>query len=89
MDEQTSATDRRPFAEGLATTALFLNLIAVVASAMCLAGFALAESTLAITAGVMALLTFSTSMFCFAMDSTLQERRDAVGAKSVALSPET
>ena len=80
MDSQNPASDRPTVTEGLATTALFLNLMAVMASAICLGGFALGQSVFAITMGGVALLTFSTSMVCFAMDSRIREARDRVPA---------
>jgi hypothetical protein len=52
-------------AEAIATTGLFLNVIAVIAVAVCLASWGSAQVATAAVAGVVALLSFGASIACF------------------------
>jgi hypothetical protein len=62
-----------PLAEALATAALFLQIAAVIASAVCLGTFALGQAYTAMTAGGLALVTFAASLAGFAFDARLQQ----------------
>jgi hypothetical protein len=72
MTEQMSGVRRIPFADGLAMTALFLKIGAVVASAVCLATFAFGATMSAVTAGSIALAAFAASIAGFALDGRLR-----------------
>ena len=52
-------------AEAIATTGLFLNFIAVIAVAVCLANWGASDAVFAATAGVVALVSFAASIACF------------------------
>jgi hypothetical protein len=54
-----------PFNEAVATTGLFLIMTAVIALAVALASWTMAEPLFAALAGAVALLSFSASIFCF------------------------
>jgi peptidoglycan/LPS O-acetylase OafA/YrhL len=56
MSEQSSAAGNRQAADGLATTALIVNVIAVLASALCLATFVVVDGTFALGVGAIALV---------------------------------
>jgi hypothetical protein len=52
-------------AEAIATAGLFLNFIAVIAIAVCLASWGAAHAAMAPVAGIVALLSFAASIACF------------------------
>jgi hypothetical protein len=52
-------------AEAIATTGLFLNVIAVIAVAVCLASWGSAQVATAAVAGAVALVSFGSSIACF------------------------
>jgi uncharacterized protein (UPF0212 family) len=52
-------------AEAIATAGLFLNFIAVIAIAVCLASWGGAHATMATVAGALALVSFAASIACF------------------------
>ena len=52
-------------AEAIATTGLFLNFIAVIAVAVCLASWSAAHAATAAVAGAVALASFAGSIACF------------------------
>ena len=68
MVKDNSAPKDR-FADAMSTIGLILNLTAVIASAICLAGFGLARGGLAVTFGIVALVSFAVSLGCFSVDS--------------------
>lgn len=51
--------------EAIATTGLFLNFIAVIAVAVCLASWGAAHVATAAIAGAVALVSFGASIACF------------------------
>jgi hypothetical protein len=59
--------DARP-AEALPAVGLILNMAAVIAFALCLAGVGMANLTLAVTAGPMALVSFAGSLAVLFLD---------------------
>jgi F0F1-type ATP synthase assembly protein I len=65
MGERTSAPTDDPVAEAVATTGLFLMLTAVIAVAVCLAGWGASDGPFAAVAGVIGLLSFAVSIACF------------------------
>jgi hypothetical protein len=85
MTEQMSGARRITLADGLAMTALLLKIGAVVASALCLATFALGATTTAVTAGAVALAALAASIAGFAADGRL---RIAAEGASEAATPE-
>jgi hypothetical protein len=52
-------------AEAIATTGLFLNFIAVIAIAVCLASWGTSHVATAAMAGAVALVSFGASIACF------------------------
>lgn len=66
MNGNASST---PAAEAVGTIALFLNVAALIAFAVCLGSFAVQQPILATAAGVGAVVAFAISLVCFAMDS--------------------
>jgi F0F1-type ATP synthase assembly protein I len=52
-------------AETIATTGLFLNFIAVIAIAVCLASWGASHTATAALAGTIAVLSFAVSIACF------------------------
>ena len=52
-------------AEAIATTGLFLNFIAVIAVAVCLASWGASHVTTAAMAGAVAAVSFAASIACF------------------------
>ena len=52
-------------AEAIATTGLFLNVIAVIAVAVCLASWGASHVATAAVAGAVALVSFGASIACF------------------------
>jgi uncharacterized protein (UPF0212 family) len=65
-------------AEAIATTGLFLNFIAVIALAVCLASCGASHVTTAAMAGAVALVSFGASIACF--------RAQAEDAEDIAVS---
>jgi len=65
-------------AEAIATTGLFLNVISVIAVAVCLASWGASHVTTAALAGALALVSFGASIACF--------RAQADDAEEIALS---
>jgi len=60
-----SSAIRRPASDAIANVALFLNVSAVVAVAICVGE----SGGIAVTAGIVALLCFVASLVCFAADN--------------------
>ena len=56
-------------AEAIATTGLFLNFIAVIAVAVCLASWSASHMATAAMAGAVALVSFGASIACFRAQS--------------------
>ena len=52
-------------AEAIATTGLFLNFIAVIAMAVCLASWGASHAATAAVAGAVAAVSFAASIACF------------------------
>ncbi|HET7666972.1 MAG TPA: hypothetical protein VFK56_13075 [Mycobacterium sp.] len=52
-------------AEAIATTGLFLNFIAVIAIAVCLASWGGSQTAMAALSGVVAVVSFAASIACF------------------------
>lgn len=67
MTEQRSDTIRVWFDGGLATVALVLNVVALMASTICLASFFLSDASVAMTAGATALITFASGIVSHAV----------------------
>jgi F0F1-type ATP synthase assembly protein I len=65
MRERTPAATEAPMAEAIATTGLFLNVTAVIALAVCLASWGASDAMFALVAGVIAVVSFATSIVCF------------------------
>jgi membrane protein implicated in regulation of membrane protease activity len=62
-------------AEAIATTGLFLNFIAVIAVAVCLASWGASDAAVAAAAGVVALLSFAASIACFRAQAEDQDQK--------------
>ena len=62
-------------AEAIATTGLFLNFIAVIAVAVCLASWGTSDAAVAAVAGVVALLSFAASIACFRAQAEDQDQK--------------
>jgi uncharacterized membrane protein YiaA len=67
-------------AEAIATTSLFLNFIAVIAVAVCLASCGASNAAFAAAAAVVALLSFATSIACFRAQAEYQDHQPQVPA---------
>jgi F0F1-type ATP synthase assembly protein I len=52
-------------AEAIATTGLFLNFVAVIAIAVCLASWGGSHAAMAALSGVVAVISFAASIACF------------------------
>lgn len=65
----SSTTARGTASEALGSVALFLNVTALIAFAVCLGTFALEQSLIAAMAAAVAVVTFIVSMVFFAKDS--------------------
>lgn len=59
-----------PFNETVATTGLFLIFTAIIALAFAVASWGMAETLIAIFAGVFAVVSFTASILCFFSQST-------------------
>jgi hypothetical protein len=68
-----------PVAEAVGTTGLILNMIAVIAFALCLAGLGMSSATLGVAAGVVAVCSFTASLWILMADG-----RRAADAEAVA-----
>ncbi len=66
-------------AEAIATTGLFLNFIAVIAVAVCLASWGASDAAVAAVAGVVALLSFAASIACFRAQA--EDARPTAGSR--------
>ena len=92
MAKGNSVPGNDPVAEAVGTTGLFLIVTAVIAFAVCLGGFGLAQTGTATTTGLIGLLSFGGSVACFLAESRpLPEReRLVISARApVASSSET
>lgn len=69
MNGNARAAGSTPAAEAVGTIALFLNVAALIAFAICLGSFAVQQPILAAAAGVGAVVAFAISMVCFMVDS--------------------
>lgn len=65
MGEHTAVPADEASGEAVATIGLFLIVSAVIAAAVSLASWGLADGSLAIVAGTIALLGFAGSILCF------------------------
>ena len=63
-------------ADAIATTGLFLNLIAVIAGVICLASWGTSDAMVAAPAGAVALLSFSASIACFRAQADEQDQQE-------------
>lgn len=70
-------TESGAASEALGSIALFLNVTALIAFAVCLGTFALEQSVFAALAAVVAVATFALSMVFFAKDSGRFEEQPA------------
>ncbi|MGE5696508.1 MAG: hypothetical protein ACM4D3_15145 [Candidatus Sericytochromatia bacterium] len=57
-----------PVSEAVGTTGLILNVVAVIAFALCLAGMGSASAVFAIVSGAVALITFAASLAIMIVD---------------------
>lgn len=67
--------------EALATTGLFSLFAAVIALAVCLAGMGSSDVFTATAAGIVAVVSFSTSIFCFSMQARDRAERNSATAQ--------
>jgi hypothetical protein len=67
-----------PVAEAVGTTGLILNMIAVIAFALCLAGLGMSSATLAVAAGVVAVVSFTASLMILVADGKRADNAEAV-----------
>ena len=63
-------------AEAIATAGLFLNFIAVIAVAVCVASWGVSDAAFAAAAGVVALLSFAASIACFRAQADDQDQQE-------------
>lgn len=73
----SSTTERGTASEALGSVALFLNVTALIAFAVCVGTFALEQSLVAALAAAVSVGTFVMSMVFFAMDSGRFEEQRA------------
>jgi hypothetical protein len=76
--QQFGRTDRAPSGDGIATVALFLYLVAMVAFAVCVGNFALGHVVLAVKVGSVALAAFGCSVAIFVWDGRSRKGTEAV-----------
>ena len=69
-----------PGADTVGTAGFILNMVAVIAFALCLAGLAMAGATLAISAGAVALVSFAGSLAILIADGRWFDDQDVAGA---------
>lgn len=72
MGERPAPADG-PASEAIATTGLFLNISSVIAIAVSLASWGAANTVLAVSGGVAAVLTFIASLICFSKQAEDRE----------------
>ncbi|KUI10522.1 hypothetical protein AU190_20650 [Mycolicibacterium acapulense] len=75
MTNHMPTADGSPASDGLATLALFLHAAALFASTACLVAFLIGHSTVALTAGVLAVLHLVGARATLFLDSSLEKRR--------------
>ncbi|MCT7662163.1 hypothetical protein [Mycobacterium deserti] len=75
MRDGDPAGTKEPMAEAIGTTGLFLNVTAVIAIAVCLAGWTSSDATLALLAGAIAVISFVSSILCFLAQAEERERQ--------------
>lgn len=68
MVEPNSVVVDNPVAEAVGTTGLILNVVAVIAFALCLAAMGTASAGFAIASGAVALVTFAASIIILIVD---------------------
>ncbi|MBO0679926.1 hypothetical protein JRC04_20855 [Mycolicibacterium sp. S2-37] len=71
--------------EAVATTGLFAIFTAVIALAVCLAALGSADVITAVAAGIVAGLSFATSILCFSMQARDRAEQDSVPAPAQTL----
>jgi flagellar biogenesis protein FliO len=69
MDDKTAVTAQKPASEALSTWALFLSMIAIVGFAMSVGAFGLDRIGLAVSAGLLSVVSFTASIFFFSADA--------------------
>lgn len=69
MVDSTYATVDHSATEAVGTTGLILNMVAVIAFALCLAGAATSNAASAIIAGAVAVVSFTASLVMMVIDS--------------------
>jgi hypothetical protein len=69
--------------EAIATTALFLNFTAVIALAVCLASVGMSDVSVAVIAGVVAVLSFAASILCFSAQARDRQRQEIASAQVI------
>lgn len=74
----TPVNNDSPVADAVGTTGLILNMIAVIAFALCLAGIGMSSATLAVAAGVVAVVSFTASLAILIADGRRFEAAEAV-----------
>lgn len=75
MTHHVLTTGSSPASDWLATSALFLHAGALLASTACLAAFLVGQSTIAIVAGVLAVLHLVGARASLVLDGSLEKRR--------------
>ncbi|MGE2722265.1 hypothetical protein [Mycolicibacterium celeriflavum] len=75
MTDHTLTTDGSPASDWLATSALLLHVVALLASTACLAAFLVGHTTVAIAAGVLAVLHLVGARATLVVDGSLERRR--------------
>lgn len=68
MSEPASVPADDAVAHAVGTAGLILNVVAVIAFALCLAGLGLGRPPLAMTAAIVALVSFAASLACVIAD---------------------
>ena len=64
-------------AEAIATAGLFLNFIAVIAVAVCVASWGVSDAAFAAAAGAVALVSFAASIACFRAQADDHDQQEA------------
>ncbi len=75
MTDHMLTTGSSPASDWLATSALLLHAVALLASTACLAAFLVGQTTMAIAAGVLAVLHLAGARASLVLDGSLEKRR--------------
>ncbi|HEY7051100.1 MAG TPA: hypothetical protein VH496_03065 [Mycobacterium sp.] len=77
MAEPSSVVPAKPVAEAIGTTGLMLNMVAVIAFALCVASLGTGTTAFAVGAGAVALISFAASLVILMLDGKRSDDSDS------------